>query len=74
MVEEVQLHFFKTASQRTYYDKEGVSLLQSYVEQELQEGIRIVSENDSFVTLVPFWAVWPYEAMIVPKRHMSNIM
>ena len=64
----------KTTSQRAFYEKEGASLLQSYVEQELQEGIRIVSENDSFVTLVPFWAVWPYEAMIVPKRHMSNIM
>ena len=64
----------KTASQKAFYEKEGGSLLQSYVEQELQEGIRIVSENDSFVTLVPFWAVWPYEAMIIPKRHMSNIM
>ena len=74
MVEEVQLHFFKTASQRTFYEKEGLSLLQSYVEQELQEGVRIVSENSSFATLISFWAVWPYEAMIVPKRHMSNIM
>lgn len=64
----------KTASQKAFYKKEGGSLLQSYIEQELQEGIRIVSENDSFVTLVPFWAVWPYEAMIIPKRHMSNIM
>jgi len=50
-----------------------LALLAKYVEQELKEGTRIISENDSFVTLVPFWAVWPYEAMIVPKRHMSNI-
>ena len=63
----------KTATQKAFFKKEGVSLLTKYVEQELKEGTRIISENDSFVTLVPFWAVWPYEAMIVPKRHMSNI-
>ena len=63
----------KTTSQKTFYKKEGVSLLQIYIEQELKEGTRIISENNTFVTLVPFWAVWPYEAMIVPKRQMANI-
>lgn len=64
----------KTGAQKVFFDKEGTSLLQSYVEQELKEGTRIISENDSFVTLVPFWAVWPYEAMIIPKRHMNHIL
>ncbi len=63
----------KTNTQKTFYQKEGVSLLQSYLEQELIDRTRIISENDNFVTLVPFWAVWPYEVMIVPKRHMPNI-
>lgn len=64
----------KTTSQRDYFEKEGTSLLQKYLEQELEDGSRIISQNDTFVTLVPFWAVWPYEAMIVPKRHMTNII
>ena len=64
----------KTTTQKAFFNKEGSSLLQDYVRQELQEEIRIVSENDSFVTLIPFWAVWPYEAMIIPKRHMRNIL
>ena len=33
-----------------------------------------VFENDSFVVLVPFWAIWPFETMIVPKRQQSNIL
>ena len=63
----------KTASQKDYFSIENKSLLQQYVEDELKEGTRIVSENNNFVTLIPFWAVWPYEAMIVPKRHMPSI-
>jgi len=63
----------KTKTQKTFFEKEGVSLLSKYIEQELEEGVRIISENETFVTLVPFWAVWPYEAMIIPKRQMSNI-
>ena len=34
---------------------------------------RIVDENDHFVTVVPFWAVWPFETMVLPKRHMTAI-
>jgi len=64
----------KTETQKVFFDKEGISLLQSYIEQELKEGIRIISENKNFVTMIPFWAVWPYEAMIIPKRHMNNIL
>ncbi|MBD0777536.1 UDP-glucose--hexose-1-phosphate uridylyltransferase [Maribacter sp. ANRC-HE7] len=64
----------KTNTQKAHYQKEGTSLLQKYLEQELEDGSRIISQNDSFVTLVPFWAIWPYEAMIVPRRQMSNIL
>lgn len=64
----------KTESQKAFYENEGISLLQKYLEQELEDGSRIISENESFVTLVPFWAVWPYETMIIPKRHMKNIL
>jgi UDPglucose--hexose-1-phosphate uridylyltransferase len=63
----------KTRTQKDFYEQNGGSLLQYYLNEELNEGTRIVSENDNFVTLVPFWAVWPYETMIIPRRQMSNI-
>ncbi|MET2985618.1 UDP-glucose--hexose-1-phosphate uridylyltransferase [Aureibaculum conchae] len=64
----------KTNSQKAYFQKNGNSLLADYIAQELKAGVRIVSQNENFVTLVPFWAVWPYEAMIVPKRQRTNII
>ena len=64
----------KTNHQKNYFDTKHTALLQDYVEQELEKEIRVVSQNDSFVTLVPFWAMWPYETMIIPKRHMPTIM
>ncbi|MDC7124559.1 MAG: UDP-glucose--hexose-1-phosphate uridylyltransferase [Spirochaetales bacterium] len=60
-------------NQKTYYDKNGSCLLCDYLEQELSDGSRIVYENEGFAVLVPFWAVWPYETMILPKRHMESI-
>ena len=56
-----------------YYQKTGKSLLKDYVDNELQKKERIIAENEHFVLLVPFWATWPYETMIVSKRHFSNI-
>lgn len=56
-----------------YFQKNNSSLLKDYVEQELEKKERIVIENRHFVALVPFWATWPYETMIVSKRHFGNI-
>lgn len=63
----------KTEKQLEYKEKKGCCLLCDYLKLELEKKERIVLENDSFVMLVPFWAVWPYEVMILPKRHMSSI-
>lgn len=57
----------------TYYKKTGTSILSNYIKQELEINERIVSQNDSFLALVPFWAVWPFEIMIVAKRHVQHI-
>ncbi|KAJ2370712.1 galactose-1-phosphate uridyl transferase [Coemansia sp. RSA 2610] len=53
-------------------------LLCSYVAAELANAHapptnRVVLQNDSFVVLVPFWAVWPFETMIVAKTHVANV-
>jgi UDPglucose--hexose-1-phosphate uridylyltransferase len=64
----------ETQTQKTYYEEKGRSLLLDYVQLELRLGERIVLENAHFVALVPFWAIWPYETMIVSKRPVQNIL
>lgn len=60
------------AGQRRYLAEHGANLLCSYAEMELAAGERIVSQNDSFLAVVPFWAVWPFEVMLLPKRHLVD--
>lgn len=57
-----------------YFQKYGRSLLEDYLQQESDAGLRIILENDAFAVIVPFWATWPYETMIVSKRKLRNIM
>lgn len=64
----------KDKHQYEYFSKNNSSLLGNYLKQELNKQERIIFENDAFVILVPFWAVWPFEAMIVPKKHQKNII
>lgn len=63
----------KGEKQLTYWQEHQRSLLGDYLKQELADGQRIVLENEHFVGLVPFWAVWPYELMIIPRRHFQHI-
>lgn len=63
----------RTATQEAYFKENGRSLLGDYLKQEIEDGSRIVCENEYFVCLVPFWAVWPYEAMIIPRRHFQAV-
>ena len=56
-----------------YFDQHQRTLLQDYIQEELQKDERVVIENDHFVALVPFWAIWPYETMIVSKRAVARI-
>lgn len=63
----------KQMHQKAYWDKHTRSLLSDYVKQELEKDQRILLENKHFVALVPYWAVWPYEAMIIPKKHFQHI-
>jgi UDPglucose--hexose-1-phosphate uridylyltransferase len=60
--------------QRAYFEKYGKTLLTDYVEKELEKVDRILCQNDHFVALIPFWATWPFEAMIVSKKAAQNIL
>ncbi|HEX8561536.1 MAG TPA: UDP-glucose--hexose-1-phosphate uridylyltransferase [Flavobacterium sp.] len=67
-------HVSKTQENlRAYYEKKQRSLLADYASEELTRGERLVIENDNFVVVVPFWATWPYETLIISKRHFGNI-
>lgn len=73
-LESVPTEVFEELSSIKKYRKEnGSHLLKDYVYLELEEKIRIVLENDSFVVIVPYWAVWPYETMVVSKSQVASI-
>ena len=63
----------KDKQQRDYFNKNKSSLLGDYLKQELETNERIIYQNDDFVVLAPFWAIWPFETMIVPKQQHANI-
>jgi UDPglucose--hexose-1-phosphate uridylyltransferase len=63
----------ETASQREYLDQHGSCLLCDYTALETSTKERTICENDSFLALMPFWAVWPFETMLVSKKHTASM-
>ncbi|HZY63494.1 MAG TPA: UDP-glucose--hexose-1-phosphate uridylyltransferase [Edaphobacter sp.] len=59
--------------QQEYLRQHGCCLLCAYREMESRLGERVVARNESFLAVVPFWAVWPFEVMILPMRHIGNL-
>ncbi|HEY5207083.1 MAG TPA: UDP-glucose--hexose-1-phosphate uridylyltransferase [Roseiarcus sp.] len=62
----------ETHRQSEYLLHQGRPLLLDYLAQELQHGERVVLGNDDFCVLVPFWAIWPFETMILPRRRIGG--
>ncbi|HVB26684.1 MAG TPA: UDP-glucose--hexose-1-phosphate uridylyltransferase [Mycobacteriales bacterium] len=60
------------ANQRRWLGEHGSRLLLEYAAQE-HRGTRVVIENDDWIVLVPFWAVWPYETLVLPKRPVERL-
>lgn len=61
------------AQQRAYMDRHGAPLLLDYARLEGERGERIVVENDNWLALVPFWAVWPFETLLLPKAPVLRL-
>jgi len=59
--------------QQNYFSQRKSCLLCDYVELESRQAVRVVCENDGFVALVPFWAVWPFELLICSRRHLGTL-
>ena len=63
----------ESLAQGHYYDSHNSCLLCDYLALESKSGERLVCENDSFLAVVPFWAVWPFEIMLISKRHVTAL-
>ena len=64
----------KSNTQRKFFqDTEGQSLLSAYIEQEIADETRVVYADAHFAAVVPWWAVWPFEVLIAPRRPMSTL-
>lgn len=56
--------------QQAYLVEHGLPLLLDYANLELRAGERLVVENEQWLALVPYWAMWPFETLLLPRRHV----
>ncbi len=59
--------------QSIYFMEHRVPLLIDYLALEMDLGVRVVVENLCWLAIVPFWAVWPFEVLLLPKRHVRQL-
>uniref|UniRef100_F1L8W2 Probable galactose-1-phosphate uridylyltransferase n=1 Tax=Ascaris suum TaxID=6253 RepID=F1L8W2_ASCSU len=48
-------------------------MLMEVLKHELEVKERVVVENDEWVVVIPFWATWPFETMLLPKKHVISL-
>lgn len=60
-------------TQKAYFAKHGKLLLLDYAEAELKLGLRVIESNAHWVVVVPYWAVWPFEYLLLPRRHVKRL-
>lgn len=61
------------SQQLAYHQQQGKPLLLDYAQQELRRGERIVVENSNWLAVVPYWAIWPFETLLLPKAPVSRL-
>lgn len=59
--------------QRQYFQTHGRPLLLDVLIQERTAGVRIVAENEHWTAMIPFWALWPFETLLIPRRPVSRL-
>lgn len=59
--------------QRSYFVDHGRPLLLDYVNKEIEQEARIVYQNEAWAVVVPYWAVWPFETMVLPKIAVQRL-
>ena len=63
----------EATQQKAYFDQHKRPLLLDYLEQEIENKQRIVCLNDDWVALVPYWASWPFETILLPRSHKPHM-
>jgi UDPglucose--hexose-1-phosphate uridylyltransferase len=61
------------SSQSEYYRTNSRLLLLDYLAEERERGERIITANAEFTALVPFWAIWPFEILIISHHVIPNL-
>jgi len=61
------------AAQQDYFTSHGTSLLADYAATELRQAERVVATNETWIAVVPFWAVWPFELLLLPRISVATI-
>ncbi|HEV2277087.1 MAG TPA: UDP-glucose--hexose-1-phosphate uridylyltransferase [Acidobacteriaceae bacterium] len=64
----------ETEAQAEYRKAHGSCLLCDYAALEKREAARVICENEQFLALVPWWAVWPFEILVVTKQHRRSLL
>mgnify|MGYP006300475123 CR=1 FL=1 len=59
--------------QRKYFQQNGIPLLVDYLQEELKQDQRVVIQNEHWAVLVPYWAVWPFETLLLPKFEIQRL-
>ena len=61
------------AQQQAFFDTEGVALLEAYRAEEERLADRLVIQEEHWTVLVPYWAMWPFETILLPRRHIDHL-
>lgn len=59
--------------QKDYMDRHGTILLVDYAKAESEKQDRVVVENEEWLVIVPYWATWPFETLLLPRRHILHL-
>ena len=60
-------------SQRRHLEESDSVLLLDYAAAELTDGSRLIELNDNWLAVVPYWALWPFETLVLPRRHVLHM-
>ncbi len=65
--------FKEEQGRKNYFDEHGTVLLTDYAALETKQQERVVAENDDWLVVVPYWATWPFETLLLPRRHVLRL-
>lgn len=62
------------ANLEKYHAAKGTHMLEDYAVLEEKENVRVVCSNDTFLAVVPFWAVWPFETLVFSRKRIASVL